>query len=300
MSAITNDFAYLDRNFAGADNMPRYQQKSVSAEESTDNSTGTEDKDMALFGDDGFGFDDFLDIINPLQHLPIISTLYREFTGDEISPGSRMIGGGVFGGGVGLAVSVVNTVIEVETGKDVGAHVMAMFTGNEEGDDGSVLATTGTALPPTQSASASDAEVMAVLQEKSTSPSIIKASFSDTNEAAKLTSTAAFEGKPKLQMDLEWKGNAPDLHKSIQNIQNSQEKGLSEDQLSMVLSSFKVGKVNKTSTPVVGAQPSTLIDDAQNAQRAATVTKSYEKQAQSLNKQDLLISDSFDYLNKLI
>ncbi|MDP6473864.1 MAG: hypothetical protein QF894_03030 [Alphaproteobacteria bacterium] len=37
-----------------------------------------------FFGADGFGFDDFLDLINPLQHIPIISTIYREITGDTI------------------------------------------------------------------------------------------------------------------------------------------------------------------------------------------------------------------------
>ncbi len=31
-----------------------------------------------------FTFDDFIDIINPLQHIPILSTVYREMTGDEI------------------------------------------------------------------------------------------------------------------------------------------------------------------------------------------------------------------------
>jgi hypothetical protein len=42
-------------------------------------------EDTGFFGEDGFGFDDFLDIINPLQHLPPISLVYRELTGDEIS-----------------------------------------------------------------------------------------------------------------------------------------------------------------------------------------------------------------------
>ena len=37
---------------------------------------------FAPFGSDGFSFLDVLDIINPLQHLPVISTLYRQVTGD--------------------------------------------------------------------------------------------------------------------------------------------------------------------------------------------------------------------------
>ena len=36
-----------------------------------------------------FTFDDFLDIINPLQHLPIVSMIYRAITGDNIGLAGR-------------------------------------------------------------------------------------------------------------------------------------------------------------------------------------------------------------------
>ena len=42
------------------------------------------EKPFTLFGEDGFTFADFLDIINPLQHIPVLSTLYRHLTGDTI------------------------------------------------------------------------------------------------------------------------------------------------------------------------------------------------------------------------
>ena len=87
-----------------------------------------------------FGFADFLDIINPLQHIPVISNLYREFTGDEIGPAARVLGGGLFGGAIGLAASMVNMVLEEQTGKDMGEHVMALFqddpAGNAQPQDG--------------------------------------------------------------------------------------------------------------------------------------------------------------------
>ncbi|HEY4164992.1 MAG TPA: hypothetical protein VGM59_18140, partial [Dongiaceae bacterium] len=39
-----------------------------------------------FFGADGkFGWDDFLDVINPLQHIPIVSQIYRAITGDQIN-----------------------------------------------------------------------------------------------------------------------------------------------------------------------------------------------------------------------
>jgi hypothetical protein len=42
------------------------------------------------------GFGDFVDIINPLQHIPIIATIYRNRTGDTLGFASRVIGGGLW------------------------------------------------------------------------------------------------------------------------------------------------------------------------------------------------------------
>ena len=55
-----------------------------------------DDEGFKLFGKDGFTFLDFLDIINPLQHFPVIGTLYRELTGDTFDPGSRVLGSTLF------------------------------------------------------------------------------------------------------------------------------------------------------------------------------------------------------------
>lgn len=86
-----------------------------------------------IFGDDGFTFLDFLDIINPLQHIPIVATFYREMSGDSIDPGSRVIGDTLFLGPVGTFVSLANVIIDDATGKDMGEHVMAFFEGEESG-----------------------------------------------------------------------------------------------------------------------------------------------------------------------
>ena len=71
----------------------------------------------------GFGFFDFLDMVNPLQHIPIISTLYRNITGDEMKPISRIVGGAVFGGPVGGSIGIINTLVEHETGNDLLGNV---------------------------------------------------------------------------------------------------------------------------------------------------------------------------------
>ncbi|WP_135081259.1 hypothetical protein [Terasakiella sp. SH-1] len=90
------------------------------------------DKEFSFFGDDGFSFLDFVDMVNPLQHIPVVSTAYRQLTGDEIDPGSRLAGGTLFGGPVGLAMSAFNVLLEQNTGKDAGEHVVAWFDGEEE------------------------------------------------------------------------------------------------------------------------------------------------------------------------
>ncbi|MCW2235515.1 hypothetical protein [Azospirillum canadense] len=70
-------------------------------------------------------FDDFLDVINPLQHLPIISNIYRELTGDTIKTSSKVIGGILYGGVVGGMASIANAVVEEAQGKDLGDQIMA-------------------------------------------------------------------------------------------------------------------------------------------------------------------------------
>jgi hypothetical protein len=74
-----------------------------------------------------FGLYDLLDIINPLQHIPGISTLYREITGDSIKPAMKLAGGGLFGGVLGLASSALDTIIQEETGQDIGQNLLALF-----------------------------------------------------------------------------------------------------------------------------------------------------------------------------
>ncbi len=99
-----------------------------------------------FWGADGFTFADFLDIINPLQHLPIIGPIYRAITGDTISPAARIAGGILFGGPVGLIAAVANQAVDEATGRDLGEHAIAMVTG--EADDEAETAVADGAPPP--------------------------------------------------------------------------------------------------------------------------------------------------------
>ena len=89
------------------------------------------DSGKGFWGEDGFTFGDFLDTINPLQHLPIVGTIYRALTGDELAPGARLAGGALFGGPIGAATAVANLAVEEIAGQDIGATVLAAFTGDE-------------------------------------------------------------------------------------------------------------------------------------------------------------------------
>ena len=54
------------------------------------------------------GFADLLDMVNPLQHIPVIGSIYRQISGDEIRPIIKIAGGALFGGPLGAAFSVAS------------------------------------------------------------------------------------------------------------------------------------------------------------------------------------------------
>lgn len=85
-----------------------------------------------LFSGDTPSFEDVLDAINPLQQLPVVSSIYREATDDGISIFSRLVGGFLFGGPLGFLVAAVNAGVEAATGSDIGEHMIAMLDSSEQ------------------------------------------------------------------------------------------------------------------------------------------------------------------------
>lgn len=79
---------------------------------------------------EGFTEYDLLDLINPLQHIPFVSTLYREMTGDSIRPEARLAGGVALGGVLGFVSNLADVVFEQATGKDIGATIVAALVGD--------------------------------------------------------------------------------------------------------------------------------------------------------------------------
>ncbi len=97
-------------------------------------------------------FGDFLDMINPLQHIPVISAGYRSITGDTISPFARIAGDTLYAGILGVASAGIAA---------VGAIADEAFAANNEGTGmvGTVYAACfgddqATAAPATQLAAA--------------------------------------------------------------------------------------------------------------------------------------------------
>lgn len=120
---------------------------------------GIQENEVPDTGTVDMDFWDFVDIVNPLQHIPVVNTIYRELTGDSIKGVSRVIGGGIFGGVIGLVAGIGSAIVAETTGKDPGEHVLAMLTGS---DDKTPATTTGNtavadAAPPSAGANSAPA-----------------------------------------------------------------------------------------------------------------------------------------------
>ena len=74
--------------------------------------------------DDGFSFDDLVDMVNPLQHIPVVSTIYRAITGNQMNTAPKILGDTLYGGITGFVGSVADTIFEKVTGKSVGDTVL--------------------------------------------------------------------------------------------------------------------------------------------------------------------------------
>jgi len=130
-----------------ADPSARLSAASPGAAQTSDNNTGERESD--------FTFDDLIDVINPLHHLPIISTIYRAITGDEISVSARAIGGGLYGGPVGLLAAGATMAVEEAVGMSPDGVLADIFDGeNAE----TTLARNPQAPTPQPSAQAQNAQ----------------------------------------------------------------------------------------------------------------------------------------------
>src|SRR5580698_4111685 len=79
--------------------------------------------------DEGF-FHHLLDVVNPLQHLPVIGTIYRAITGEHIGPVEKIAGDTLYGGLWGAVSSVADVAFEGIAGKSVEDTVLSWLKGD--------------------------------------------------------------------------------------------------------------------------------------------------------------------------
>ncbi|MFK5986974.1 MAG: hypothetical protein QM479_16320 [Pseudomonadota bacterium] len=101
----------------------------ISAQQTEKNLSIVDKNQQQTVAEDDFGFDDFLDIFNPLQHIPIVSRVYKEQANDPIENSSKAIGDvfyGVLTGGIlGVLGAVANAVLKQQTDKGMSEHLFA-------------------------------------------------------------------------------------------------------------------------------------------------------------------------------
>jgi hypothetical protein len=131
---------------------------------------------------EGF-FHHLLDVINPLQHLPIIGTIYRAITGDKMGPIEKIAGDTLYGGMWGAITSIADVAFEGITGKSFEDTALALF----KGDGRSRVASTKVAASPINiSASLPSSDLP--------SSAMVAANIPDGADVAALTSSMSAKG----------------------------------------------------------------------------------------------------------
>jgi hypothetical protein len=165
-----------------------------------------------------FSFHDFLDLVNPLQHIPVISSVYRAATGNTINPVSRVAGDILYGGTLGAVSAVISgagavadAVSESQNGHDKTGAVLASLFGADKSDTqvaqaGAAPTTATTAQPISQTADQNLALAAAVNSAPASTPAnsgaITMAPLPNvpaTAATAATTSTAANAAAPLMQ-----------------------------------------------------------------------------------------------------
>ncbi len=96
----------------------------------------------SMWSHGSFSFKDLLDIVNPLQHLPVVGSIYRYLTGDEPAAGTRIIGDALYGGPIGFGVSVASTALLTNSsGQDLGERLLADVFGARDHDSSTTVGT---------------------------------------------------------------------------------------------------------------------------------------------------------------
>jgi len=138
-----------------------------------------------------FSFHNLIGIVNPLQHLPVIGTLYRAITGDKIGTPEKIAGDALYGGLWGAVSSIADTAFEAATGKDFGSTMLAMVMGDGSKGASSPIAVAANNAPAAPSVAALDIAAPALPNMATAAPAALVPS---TPDVVALTSALVQKG----------------------------------------------------------------------------------------------------------
>ncbi len=127
------------------------------------------------YEDDEFSFDDLVDLLNPLQHIPVVGSIYRSLTGDEIKPDVQVAGSVMFGVATGsillsAASGIASATIESQTGKEPTIQVADALFGSDTVEVGDPLTEEKIEVADASGAMAGRAATQAVEQPEAPAP----------------------------------------------------------------------------------------------------------------------------------
>jgi len=162
---------------------------------------------QAFNSKDGPSFSDVLDVINPLQHIPLVNTLYRKLTGDSEGGVAEAAGGLLWGGPIGLGFALANLTVEDSTGKGIDDHMIAMVTGDD--DSTTAIAKADQPAQPAATVAAAAAPAEAADGDGDTPPmvafapppAVVREAIAAPPKAAKTQVAAAATVSPDLALD---------------------------------------------------------------------------------------------------
>ncbi len=216
-------------------------------------------------------FADFLDMINPLQHIPVLSSVVRAVTGDEISPAARVAGDALYGGIFGVASAGVGAlgalgdeaVAALNDGQSASEFLVAALSGNEKAQDIQV-ADASTETKKTETA------VVAPVAPQEASPPETTVAAAETTPREKVTlakTKLPFGGVMETPVALSARGNTA--------VANAGQLEILQAQRALRNNRFAVATPSTTTSPVADTASATL----------AAATANMEPETQSAMQQ---------------
>jgi len=132
LSAVTENTQAAEQAASASENLASVANKLSAQQDKLDQSeepdsllTKTVDK---LFEDGTVGWGDLVDTVNPIQHIPVVSSLYSQMSGDDQGYLSEVAGSLLLGTPWGMAATALDIGVDMATGKNAGEHLLGLFT----------------------------------------------------------------------------------------------------------------------------------------------------------------------------